>query len=287
MAVLGRVHTHFSLVSSFLVSLLISRLDSWREMTCDFLWLLIWLFNHYKIELFFSHSTRGISYQATSNQPTHQHVDSRVYPSAKQPTPPRFQVGDIVHTHGVADLPGYSLGVNSTKYINELMERYGYTEDQVIIKPAVFGVIVDEPEYGETVFDCTTGKSQYATRLTTDILGMVPMTRCWSPRSTFLALALCGSFRTTSAATSSSGSTRKPYLRSKPPTQFQPMCDENGSPVFNKSIMSEQQLSKAPNFIDILRAKVHKRTQVEKFLNKHLQLDDDSTKGIASIVCTY
>ena len=209
------------------------------------------------------------------------------YPSAKQPTPPRFQVGDIVHTHGIADLPGFSLGVNSTKYINELMERYGYTEDQVIIKPAVFGVIVDEPEYGETVFDCTTGKSQYATSIynghtwygsddpmlesEVDLPGSGSM---WflpdNERRYFVKWI-----------------NKEPYLRSKPRTQFQPMCDENGSPVFNKSIMSEQQLYKAPNFIDILRTKVHKRTQVEKVLDKHLQLDDDSTKGIASIVCTY
>ena len=210
-----------------------------------------------------------------------------LYPNAKDPTPPRFNVGDVVYTNGTANLPGFVFDVNSTISINETMERYEYTENRVIIQPAVFGVIVDEPDYGETVFVCTTGTREYATGTYNGQTWYGSDDEIWEAE-----IDLPGSGSMWFVPDNERGYfvkwfNKEPYLRSKPRTQFQPMRDENGSPVFNTSIMSEHQLFKAPNFIDILRAKVHKRTQVEKVLDKHLQLDDDSTKGIAGIVCTY
>ena len=210
-----------------------------------------------------------------------------LYPNATKPTPPRFNVGDVVYTYGTADLPGFSFGVNRTDSINEIMERYGYTEDQVIIKPAVFGVIVDEPEYGETVFVCKTGKREYATGIDNGDTWYGFDEQIWEAE-----VDIPGSGSMWFVPDNERGYfvkwfNKEPYSRNKPRAHFQPMRDESGSPIFNTSIMSERQLFKAPNFTDILRAKVHKRSQVENVLNKHLQLDDISTKGIACIVCKY
>ena len=88
-----------------------------------------------------------------------------LYPDARKPWFFIFQLCYLFYTHGIATLPGYSFGLHNTKYINEIMQRHGYTEDQVIIKPAIFGVIVDEPDYGDTLYDCTTGDNQWGIRL--------------------------------------------------------------------------------------------------------------------------
>ena len=210
-----------------------------------------------------------------------------LYPDAKKPTRPRFQIGDIVYTHGVADLPGYSLGLHNTKYINEIMQHHGYTEDQVIIKPAIFGIIVDEPDYGDIVFDFTTGNSQFASSIYKG--------RKW--------LGSDDPHLEAEVDLPGSGSVwflpdnerryfvkwinKETFPRSNPRTEFQPMCDEHGSPVFNLALMPENLLYKAPNFIEILRAKVRRRNEVEKVFNDRLQIDECSTKGITGIVCGY
>ena len=242
--------------------------------------------------MLFLHTSPHTFIQATSNKQQATSMATSMsfrdlYPDAKKPTRPRFQIGDIVYTHGIADLPGYSFGLHNTKYIHEIMQRHGYTEDQVIIKPAIFGIIVDEPDYGDTVFDCTTGNSRWGNRVYQghEWLGSDdPYMECdvdlpdsgsvWflpdNERRYFVKWI-----------------NKETFPRSNPREHFQPMRDEKGSPVFNLALMPEDYLYKAPNFIEILRAKVRRRNEVEKVLNDHLQLDECSTKGITSIVCGY
>jgi hypothetical protein len=79
-----------------------------------------------------------------------------LYPNAKEPTAPRFQLGDVVYTKGVIDMPGYSFALENAACADQFISQRGFADDQVTVHPAVFGVIVDEPDHGAVVHDCTT-----------------------------------------------------------------------------------------------------------------------------------
>ena len=211
-----------------------------------------------------------------------------LYSNAKEPTAPRFQVGDIVYTTGVIRMPGYSFNIDNKTYADRIIAQNGFTEDQVTIQPAVFGVIIDEPDHGVVIHDCST-----------------------MPGTTFNGLPLGAHIwygvddPTTEAVIDIPGSgsiwflpdnerryfvkwiNKAPYARSNPPTQFEPMRSHHGAPLFNIGLMPENYIYKAPNFVHILRYKVQKRIQVQNVLLHHLQIDECSTRGISSIVCMF
>jgi len=228
----------------------------------------------FKIETFFPQRTDRTQ-QATM---TIRHL----YPNAKEPTAPRFQVGDVVYTKGVINMPGYSFALENAAYADQFISQRGFADDQVTVHPAVFGVIVDEPDHGAVVHDSTT---------------MPCKTAHGPPSGPLIWYGVDDPMTESELDIPGSGSVwflpdnerryfvkwinKAPYPRSHPPPRFQP------ARLFNLALMPENYLCKAPNFLHILRGKVRKRFEVQTLLEHHLQIDQCSARGISSIVCMF
>tara|TARA_A100001011_G_C14271755_1_gene827294 strand:- start:731 stop:1219 length:489 start_codon:yes stop_codon:yes gene_type:complete len=162
------------------------------------------------------------------------------------------------------------------------MNAHGYTNEQVIHVPAVFGVIIDNQEPGTPIIDRNT------------IIGRVD--DHGEPFGEELVEDAVLDFHGSGSIWFLSDNERRyfvkwfnkqPYQYDKPrPTTFTPLTN-NGKPVFNKALFAEKDLHKAPDFIGKLQRKVAKRKEVESVLNERLNLDECSNKCIAGIVCEY
>ena len=204
-----------------------------------------------------------------------------LYPNATDPTAPRFKVGDVVYTKANVDMPGYGVDMYDTVTIEHLMNAHGYTSDQVIVQPAVFGVVVNYQDPGTHLVDCGTISS--------------PQDLIWRGVEDPYAEA--------ELDLPDSGSiwflpdnerryfvkwiNKETYKYNETPNEFAPMRTNAGDDVFNTSLHPEQYMCKAPDFIGKLRRKVTERKEVETVLGDRLNIDDCSTKGIAGLVCEY
>ena len=181
-------------------------------------------------------------------------ADWSLYPNATEPTAPRFQVGELVYTRS--------------------------SERGTIVEPAVFGVIIEEPEKGTIVQDSDTiskswereweGVENSIEEADMDIPGSGSV---WflpdNERKYFVKWM-----------------NKETYPVNTQHTEFRPMIT-NGAPTFNISLHFERSLYTAPNFITKLRSKVAQRKEVEDMLTERLNIDDCSTQGIAGMVMEY
>ena len=217
-----------------------------------------------------------IKQQATKNM-SFRHL----YPDATEPTAPRFKVGDVVYTAARVYMPGYSLGTDDIVTIEQLMIAHGYTSDQVIVQPAVFGVVVEYQKPGTYVADCTTIPADHdgIWRGVEDPhaeaeLDLPDSGSIWflpdNERRYFVKWI-----------------NKETYRYGETSNGFAPLRTNTGNEVFNISLHPECDMSKAPDFIGKLRRKVAERKEVESVLGERLNIDDCSAKGIAEIVCEY
>ena len=203
-----------------------------------------------------------------------------LYPNAIEPTEPRFKVGDVVYTNARVIMPGYSVNMEDTVTIEHLMNAHGYTSDQVIVQPAVFGVVVEYQDPGTTVGDCDTIPSQHdrdwegvEDPYTESELDLPDSGSIWflpdNERRYFVKWI-----------------NKETYRYGSKPNGFAPMMSVTGKECFI-SLYPEGWMRKAPDFIGKLRRKVADRKEVESMLSERLNIDDTSIKGIAGIVCEY
>ena len=217
--------------------------------------------------------------QATSNMSSIRHL----YPDATEPTRPKFNVGDLVYTDARVVMPGYTVKVDDIETINHLMNAHGYTKDQVIVQPSVFGTVVEYQEPGTPVVDCGTIPSQHNNHSWRGVedeheeaeLDLPDSGSIWflpdNERRYFVKWF-----------------NKEPYQYNEDkPNKFTPMKTKGGDEVFNIGLHPEKYMYKAPDFIGKLRKKVMERKEVESVLNNRLNIDDVSVKGIASVVCKY
>ena len=209
-----------------------------------------------------------------------------LYPDATQPTPPRFNVGNIVYTNESVCMPGYTgIDPNDTITITNLMNAHGYTNEQIIRVPSIFGVIINYQEPGTPIIHChTIGRENFAEdrgepwggvedELEEAVLDIPGSGSIWflpnNERRYFVKWF-----------------NKQPYPLTEKNSDFLPLLMHN-SPVFNKSLFPERCLFKAPNFLSKLRNKLYKRKVVESLLKFLLNIDHYSIKGIANIICIY
>ena len=204
-----------------------------------------------------------------------------LYPDATEPTAPRFKVGDVVYTKGMVNMPGYGVGMDDTVTIEHIMNAHGYTSDQVIVQPAVFGVVVEYQKPGTYVADCTTIPAHHdglwwgvEDPHAEAELDLPDSGSIWflpdNERRYFVKWI-----------------NKETYRYGETSNGFAPLRSNIGEEVFNISLHPECDMCKAPDFIGKLRRKVAERKEVESVLSERLNIDDCSTKGIAGIVCGY
>ena len=203
------------------------------------------------------------------------------YPDATEPTPPRFNIGDLVYTNGYITIPPFYNGIDpsDTTTINNLMIAHSLTNEQVINIPSVFGIIIEYQDIGTPILDCSTIGTLnewygYDDPMSECELDLPDSGSIWflpdNERRYFVKWF-----------------NKKPYPWTDKNTGFLPLLMDNGVPVFNKSLFPERYLFKAPDFLSKLRNKVIKRKLVEYLLNILLNIDHYSTKGITNIICNY
>ena len=206
-----------------------------------------------------------------------------LYPNATEPKPPRFNVGDLVYTKGYVAMPGYNgIDPNDTITINNLITAHGYTNQQVIHIPSIFGIIIDYQEPGTPILDCQSigihnewrGVEDEHEECERDLPNSGSV---WflpdNERRYFVKWF-----------------NKEPFPWTEETTvfvPFMPLTLDNGLPVFNKSLYPEHWLFKAPDFLSIIRNKVAKRKEVEVVLSYRLNIDDISTNAITDIVSSY
>ena len=210
-----------------------------------------------------------------------------LYPDATEPTPPRFNVGDLVYTKSTVKMPGYIVDIDDTESIVQLMNAYGYSSDEVIVDPSIFGVVVNYQEPGTVL---NRHSSHWLPRLN-------------QPEQEYVWNGVEDPYAESELDLPDSGSiwflpdnerryfvkwfNKETYKYGEKPNVFAPMRSNTGNEVFNISLHSEGWMFKAPDFVGKLRKKVADRKAVESVLNDRLNIDECSTKGIASIVCKY
>ena len=190
-------------------------------------------------------------------------------------------IRDSVYTKAQVTMPGYSFHMGNTALIAEIMQRHNYTEEQVTVEPAVFGVIIGEPPVGTWINDSSTigwdrrweGVENPNEEAEVDIPGSGSV---W-----FLA-----------------DNERKFFVKwinkqtrslTQNQTDFQPMTSDTGAPIYNMSLHFENDLHKAPNFVEKLRkcVKQTKQCNSELVLQECLGLDTVTTNGIATMISNY
>ena len=204
-----------------------------------------------------------------------------LYPDATEPTPPRFKVGDVVYSKGKVVMPGYSVAMDDTVTIDNLMNAHGYTSDQVMVHPAVFGVVVNYQDPGTYVVDCDTIASNHDREWNgvEDTYSEAELDLPYSGSIWFLPDNERRYFV--------KWFNKETYRYGEKPNGFAPMRSNTGNEVFSISLHPEHWMGKAPDFIGKLGTKVAERKEVESVLSESLNIDECSVKGIASIVCKY
>ena len=195
-------------------------------------------------------------------------------------TAPRFKVGDLVYTEALVCLPGYSFSLGDVR-IDEAMEHHNYTEDQVTVEPAVFGVIIQEPPLGTWVNDSSTvgwerqwdGVENPYEEAEIDIPGSGSVWFLADDERKFFVKWI--------------NKQTRPLTQNH--TEFQPLTSESGVPMYNVSLHFEQALCKAPNFVEILRNRIKqtKQRNAELVLQERLGLDTVTSNGIATKISNY
>jgi hypothetical protein len=204
-----------------------------------------------------------------------------LYPNATEPSAPRFKVGDTVYTKAWVVMPGYGVHMDDATTIDNLINAHGYASEEVMVQPAVFGVVVEYQDPGTYLVDCGTIRSHHdpiwrgvENPYAEAELDLPDSGSIWflpdNERRYFVKWI-----------------NKETYKYNETPNEFAPMRTSAGDEVFNISLQSEQYMWKAPDFIGKLRRKVAERKEVESVLSERLNIDDCSTKGIAGIVCEY
>jgi len=204
-----------------------------------------------------------------------------LYPNALEPTEPRFKVGDLVYTDARVVMPGYSLGMEDTVTIEHLMNAHGYTSEQVMVQPAVFGVVVDYQDPGTHLVDCGTIPSDHD-----PIWGGVEDPHSEAEQD----LPDSGSIwflPDNERRYFVKWFNKETYRYGETSKGFAPLRTNIGKEVFNISLHPECDMYKAPDFIGKLQRKVIERKEVESVLSERLNIDECSSKGIAGFVCEY
>ena len=179
-------------------------------------------------------------------------------------TAPRFNVGDVVYTP-------------------ERHEPFFY--DGVIVQPAVFGVIIDEPPTGTNVNDSDTigwsrvweGVEKPSEEAVIDIPGSGSVWFLPDHERKYFVKWI----------------NKEVHPLGVPHKKFQPMTDGfclgDGMAVCNISLHFEQELHKAPNFVEILRNRVKqtKQRNAELVISNTLGMDENTTNGISTMVSAY
>ena len=202
----------------------------------------------------YGESAQPTNKQASSIQQATIMADWSLYPNATEPTAPRFQVGELVYTRS--------------------------SQRGTIVEPAVFGVIIEEPEEGTIVQDSDTISKIWESRwegvenpTEEAVIDLPGSGSVWflpdDERKYFVKWM-----------------NKDTYPVNTQPTEFRPMMT-NGEPLFTISLHFEGSLYKAPNFIAKLRSKVAQRKEVEDMLTQRLNIDNCSTQGIAGMVMEY
>ncbi len=204
-----------------------------------------------------------------------------LYPDATEPTKPRFNVGDIVHAPGKVRVRGYWFDLNSSCAIEAMVAHLNAKPSEVVVYPPVFGGVVDYPEEGTKIYDCSTaGMRPHEWKGWED-----PFAECeldlpdsgsiWflpdNERRYFVRWA-----------------NKQPYQYGSPHKEFTPMKSD-GNNVFNISLYPEDELKKAPDFVGKLREIANKRRSdtVECVFQQRLGLDQYTIKGLTNVVCEY
>jgi hypothetical protein len=203
-----------------------------------------------------------------------------LYPNATEPTEPRFKVGDMVHTSGVVRVRNTWFGMNDAEAISAMVLRVNAEPSEVVVYPAVFGVVVEYQEAGTEVYEgmpqgeVTTTWRGWEHDYSESELDLPDSGSIWflpdNERRYFVRWA-----------------NKRPYQYGSPPSEFSPQTSATGGAVFNLSLYSECDLNKCPDFVGKLRRRACERKMVESVLQERLGLDDCSTTGITSIVCGY
>ena len=196
-----------------------------------------------------------------------------LYPNATEPTAPRFKVGDVVYTKAMVSISWYGVAMDDTTTIDNLINAHGYTSDEVIVQPAVFGVVVEYQDPGTDLVDCGTIRTHSIWRWGEE-LDLPDSGSIWflpyNERRYFVKWI-----------------NKDTYKYNETPDEFAPMRTNAGDEVFNISLHPEKYMWKAPDFIGNLRRKVVIRKEVESLLGDRLNIAECSTKGIAGVVCQY
>ena len=207
-------------------------------------------------------------------------ADRSLYPNATEPTEPRFRVGDMVHASGSVWVRGHHYNESSTAAIAARVAHVSAEPSEVVVYPAVFGVVVEYQEVGTEIYDSTTLCDDPTTwrgcehEYEEAELDMPGSGSIWflpdNERRYFVRWA-----------------SKKPYQYGTSPTGFSPLRSASGEDVFSLSLFPEKELKRCPDFAGKLRARVVQREMVESVMQERLGLDDCSIEGIAGIVCEY
>ena len=205
-----------------------------------------------------------------------------LYPDATEPTEPRFNVGDIVHAPARVCVRGYWFCLNSSWAIEAMAAHLNAEPSEVIVYPSVFGVIVDYPEEGTEIYDCSTA-------------GMRPDEwNGWEDPHAECELDLPDSGSIWFLPDNERRyfvrwANKQPYQYGSPNKEFTPMKSDDGNNVFNISLYPEDELKKAPDFVGKLREIANKRRSdsVECVFQQRLGLDQYTIKGLTNVVCEY
>jgi len=178
-------------------------------------------------------------------------------------------------------MPGYGVDMEDTTTIDNLVNAHGYTSDEVIVQPAVFGVVVEYQDPGTYLVDCSTIRSHHDPiwRGVEDPYAEAELDLHDSGSIWFLPDNERRYFV--------KWFNKETYKYNETPNEFAPMRSNAGDEVFNISLQHEMYMWKAPDFIGKLRRKVAERKEVESVLGHRLNIDECSTKGIAGLVCEY
>ena len=203
-----------------------------------------------------------------------------LYPNATEPTEPRFKVGDMVHTSGMVCVRNTWFGMNDAEAISAMVLRVNAEPSEVVVYPAVFGVVVEYQEAGTEVYE---GMPQGEVTTTwrgcehdyeEAELDLPDSGSIWflpdNERRYFVRWA-----------------NKRPSKYGSLQWEFSPLTSATGEAVLNLSLYSECDLKRCPDFVGKLRRRVCERKMVKSVLQERLGLDDCSTSGITSMVCGY
>lgn len=210
--------------------------------------------------------------------------DIFVYNQTKAPSKPRFKIGDIVYTTARQIVCGYRLSANFPENILEdYKHSHNITDDDIIIEPAVFGVVVEIPHTHTMILDSETILRSFETLKwpvedNEYIIDAPDSGSIWylpDEERRYFVKWLNKECRTKSEHTK--------YHT------YHPLKDYDGTQINNISLHYENCLRKAPNFIKTMKkiADKKKSDAVYIVLKKKLNIDHYSTKGMTNVICEF